>query len=51
MTANEHRARLNEQLAQDDAKKQPKRAAWEREQAAYWRKQDKAKQKQAERTW
>lgn len=50
MTNAEHRARLNEQLAEDAAKRHPKRAAWHREQAGYWRKQNKAKQK-AERTW
>ena len=51
MTNAEQRAKLNEQMAQDDAKRNPKRAAWEREQAAYWRKQDKAKRQKPERTW
>lgn len=51
MTANEQHARLNDKLAEDDdAKKHPKRAAWERAQAAYWRKQDNTRRK-AKRTW
>jgi hypothetical protein len=51
MTMLEHRARLNEAISQDNAKRNPKRAEWHREQAAFLRKQDKQKAKQTERTW
>ena len=50
MTANEQHARLNDKLAEDDAKRNPRRAAWEKQQADYWRRQDKAKRQQPERT-
>jgi hypothetical protein len=46
----EHRARLNDKLA-EDARRSPKRAEWHRDQAAFLRKQDKQKQHRTERTW